>query len=238
MKEKAAKNISLAVVLIFALLFVAKFGGPAILRAYVESGIGNCQKMPLLCTVPEKEIINPAIDKAYLLELLPYEFPELKIYLPRGFRVTKEKITKVYYKKKKRKDKGAAIYLLYEKPNFFVGLFPRINRQGIKNNYDFLARIMYAKIDDIENFTDTFFVIMKSIFSPDIGDQKNIKMVKFTSGDKKGFITYNLGVSENYFDCNIMNSRDDFFKIYIKGGGLRLDLYKVLTIISTVSILK
>jgi len=74
---------------------------------------------------------------------------------------------------------------------------------------------------------------MKSLFTPDLGDEKNVKMVKFAIGNKKGFISYNLAPAGNYFDCNIINNRGDFFKVYIKDRAAVLDLKNVLAIIST-----
>jgi len=235
MKKRTLKYIYIAVVLSFSLLFVAKFGGPAILKAYVETGIGNCRTLPLLCFAPEKELVNPEIDKTYLSELLPYTFPEIEISIPKGFTVIKGEVTKVYYKKRKYNAKSPVIYLLYQKPKFFINLFPQLKKQGVENNYDFLTRTMNAKVKDIDNVTDVFFVIMKTIFTPNLGDQKNIKMVKFESLDKRGFITYNLNPPENYFDCDVIRSDDTFCKIYIKDKGARLDLDKVLAIISTLN---
>ena len=236
MKKRTLKYICIAVVLFLALLFVAKFGGPAILKAYVQTGVGNCRTMPLLCITPEKELVNPEIDKTYLQELLPYTFPGIEISIPKGFIVIKGEITKVYYKKRKYNAKSPVIYLLYQKPKFFINLFPQVKKQGVENNYDFVTRTMNAKVKDIDNITDAFFVIMKTIFTPNLGDQKNIKMVKFESSDKKGFITYNLTSSENYFACDVISSDDAFFKIYIKDKGAKLNLNKVLAIISTLNI--
>ena len=235
MKKRTLKYIYIAVVLSFSLLFVAKFGGPAILKAYVETGIGNCRTLPLLCFAPEKELVNPEIDKTYLQELLPYTFPGIEISIPKGFTVIKGEVTKVYYKRRKYDARTPAIYLLYQKPNFFVNLFPQLQKQGIVNNYEFVNRTLNAQFINISNLTDAFFVIMKSIFTPNLGDQKNIKMVKFESLDKKGFITYNLNPAENYFDCDVIRSDDTFCKIYIKDKGARLDLDKVLAIISTLN---
>jgi hypothetical protein len=158
----------------------------------------------------------------------------MEIYLPKGFTVVKEKITKVYYKKKRRQEEKPAIYLLHEKPDFFVNLFPWIAKQGVYSDYVFLGRTMYAKLKNIENLTNAFFVIMKSIFTPNLGDQKNIKMVAFAFGEKKGFINYNLTPVANYFDCNIIVNQGDFFKVYIKDKDAKLDLSKVLAIACTV----
>ncbi len=236
MKKRTLKYIYIAVVLFFALSFVAKFGGPAILKAYVQTSIGNCRTMPLLCITPEKEIINPEIDKTRCSELLPYTFPGIEISIPKGFTVIKGRVTKVYYKKRKYDAKSPVIYLLYQKPKFFINLFPQLQKQGIENNYEFVNRTMHAQFTNIDNLTDAFFVIMKTIFAPNLGDQKNIKMIKFATADKKGFITYNLTSTENYFDCDVINSDDAFFKIYIKDKGAKLDLNKVLVIISTLNI--
>jgi len=244
MKKRALKYSYIAVVLSFALLFVVRFGGPAILKAYIETGIGNCHTMPILCKVAEKETDNPKIDKSYLQELLPYSFPGqllpypfpgIEVSVPKGFTVVRGSVTKVYYKRRKFSGKEPTIYLLYQKPKFFINLFPQLKKQGIENNYQFLNRVMQAQPININNLTDAFFVIMKSIFTPDIGDQTNIKMVKFESLDKKGFVTYNLSPSENYFDCDVISNDDAFFKIYIKDKGARLDLDKTFAIISTLN---
>ena len=227
------RNIAIVILLLPCLTFVAKFSGPALLRQYVELGIGNCQKIPIICLSPETEIINPVINKRYLAEALERKFPDMQLRIPKDFVVVKEHVTKIYYKKHPRKHRGATIYLLYEPPNFFVNLFPQAKKQGIENDYQFISRVMSAKISDINNLTDMFFVITKTIFTPNLGGQKNVKIVKFTINDKKGFITYNLSRKENYFDCNIANDQGDFFKIYIKDKTAMLDLDKVLAIIST-----
>lgn len=233
-KDVCGKYITIAIVFLFALAFVVKFAGQSILRLYIETGIGSCHKIPILCMTPQEEIINPTINKEYSAELLPYKFPKMEICLPKGFAVVQEGIKKIYYKKRKEQHSGAVIYLLREEPNFFVNLFPRLNRQGIIDDYEFIKRTMYAKLRDVKNLTDAFFVIMKGIFTPDLGDQKNVKMAQFRIADKKGFINYTLSHSENYFDCNIIDNDNNFFKIYIKDSGATLDLNKVLTIISTV----
>lgn len=230
-KSRLLRYAWLAVFLLPAVLFIAKFGTPSILRLYVETGIGDCKKIPVLCMSPKEEIINPAINKDYISELLPYKFPKMIIYVPRGFTVSQERITKVYYKK--RKDNGAVIYLLSQEPNFFVNLFPKLAKQGIRDDYEFIKRTMYADLKGIKNLTDTFFVIMKSLFTPDVGDQKTLKMVQFAISQKRGFINYNLSASGNYFDCNVIDDSSDFFKIYIKDTLATLDLDKVLAIIST-----
>lgn len=234
-RKRWEKYIFWTLILLLAIAFVAKFASPRILRLYIETGIGNCQKIPVLCIAPEKEIVISDINKEYITELIPYSFPEIAISLPAGFTGIKERITKVYYKKGKRKHTGSAIYLLYKKPNFFVGLFPQLKKQGIANDYEFFSYMMYATPKAINNLRDAFFVIMKSIFTPDLGEQRDIRMFEFSCADKKGFITYSSSHSENYFDCNVFNISGDFFKLYIKDKEASLDLDKVLAIISTVN---
>lgn len=235
MKDKTFKFVTITIVLIICVAFIAKFGGPALLRAYIYIGIGNCKKIPILCKVPETEIASPKINPEYLGQLEPYVFKDIAISLPEGFTAVRGEIQKVYYKKWLKAHPEGVVYLLYERPDFFVSLFPRLKRQGINHDDEFIRRTMYASTDKIANLTDTFFIIMKSIFTPDLGDQQDVKMIQFSSGHKKGFINYNFAPRENYFDCNVMNERGDFFKIYIKDKGAKLDLEKVLAIISTVN---
>lgn len=235
MKDRALKRISIAVALLFAVMFLAVFGKAAILRAYIDIGVGSCRKIPILCKAPEKEIINPAMDKKALGETLPHNFGDIAISLPKGFSVVKGEMRKVYYKKWRLADKGGIVYLLRQDPDFFIGLFPQLKKQGVKDDYEFVSRIMSARSGKIAGLSDAFFVIMKSIFTPDLGDQRSVAMVKFTSGQNKGFINYNLTPRGNYFDCNIISSQGDFFKIYIKDPGATLDLDKLFAIISTVN---
>lgn len=234
-RKRWEKNIFWTLILLFAIAFVAKFASPRILRLYIEAGIGNCQKIPVLCITPGKEIVISEVNKEYIRELIPYSFPEIGISLPAGFTGIKERITKVYYKKGNRKHTGSVIYLLYKKPNFFVDLFPQLKKQGITNDYEFIKYMMYAAPNNIHNLRDAFFVIIKSIFTPDLGEQKNVQMVEFSGADKKGFIAYNFSHPENYFDCNVFNRAGDFFKLYIKDKEESLDLDKVMAIISTVN---
>jgi hypothetical protein len=233
-KKKFSRYLSLAVVLSLAILFVARFAGVSLLRLYIETGIGTCQKIPILCMAPVSAITNPQINQEYIAELLPYRFPRTEIFLPRGFTVVQETVKRVYYKKWKRKDSGAVVYLLHEEPRFFINLFPQLKKQGITDDYEFIRRTMYAKIGEVKDLNDAFFVIMKGIFTPDVGNQSSVKMAYFTLDDKRGFINYNIGKPDNYFDCNVINSRGDFFKVYIKDRGAKLNLDKVFAIISTV----
>lgn len=229
------KLVSITLVLLLGILFVAKFGGPSILRLYIESGVGSCEKIPILCMQPDKEIIGLGVNKEYLTELRPYESPKMSVAIPRDFTVVQEMMKKVYYKKGKHQHTGNVIYLLHKEPKFFINLFPRLGKQGINDDYEFIKRTMFANSNAMKNLTDAFFVIMKGVFIPDLGDLKNVTMAEFLIADKYGFINYNLGGLENYFDCNIIDQQGNFFKIYIKDKGASLNLEKVLTIISTVN---
>lgn len=232
-KNKPVKYFVFGIFLLFAFFFIVKFGAASILQFYVKAGIGDCQKIPILCMVPKERIINPIINKGYVSELLPYNFPKMNISVPRGFAVNLERITKVYYKKRP-KDKGAIIYLLCEDPDFFVNLFPQMKKRGIKDDYEFIKLQAYADLNNIKNLNDTFFVIMKSIFTPDMGNQKDIKIAQLTMPQKKGFLSYTLSASGNYFNCDLIDNKGYFFKIYIKDKGATLDLLKALAIISTI----
>jgi hypothetical protein len=224
---------------------VIKFGGPAILKGYVRAGSGDCRTTPILCIVPDRQISNPVIDKGYLQELLPYDFPakllpfplpHTEISIPKGFAVIRGNVTKVYYKKRKYSSKTPAIYLLYQKPKFFPNLFYQLKSIGVDSNYEFVNRTLYAQFSDIDSIYDAFFVIMKSIFTPNVGQQNNVKVVRFSTEGKRGFITYNFSSLENYFDCDIITKDDAFCKIYIKDKGSRLNLDKVIAIISTMNV--
>ncbi|MFH0826299.1 MAG: hypothetical protein V1923_00215 [Candidatus Omnitrophota bacterium] len=234
MKKKPFKiKLILFVLLACAVWFVAKFAGHAFLRLYVEAGIGSCRKIPILCAVPSETIINPGIDDKFVDSLIPYKSPKMDIALPKEFSVTQEAIKKVYYKRKKRSSGEKAVYLLYKPPDFFVGLYPRLKKQGVGDDYEFIRRIMHANLSQINNVTDAFFVIMKGIFTPDLGNQKNVKMVEFQFADKRGFINYSL--SNTAFDCNVISEKGSFFKVYIKDEEASLDLVKVLAIINTLT---
>lgn len=239
MKNKVSRYLTAAIVFILVAAFIIMFGGPTILRAYVNMGLGGSQRLPIFSTVPEQDIVNlpidKAIDEAYTFGLVKYEIGGMSISIPKNFTLINERIKKAYYKKKYRPFKGPAVYLLYEKPEFFISLFPDIKKQGVHNDYEFINRMMYARIADIKNITTAFFVVIKSIFTPDLGDQKNLKIAKFSFSDRKGFVAYNLGEKENYFNCDVFDNRNNYFKVYIKDKEASLDLNKVLIIISTVN---
>ncbi len=233
MRHKAKKYIFIGISLLVGLLFVIKYSGPAILRFYIETGVGSCKKIPVLCITPQEEIIDPAINSEYLKRLVPYKLDEIQIRIPKEFKVIKQKIVKVYYKKRRYDQNSATIYLLYKNPDFFIGLFPQVKKQGIHNDYEFIERVMYASPADIHNVLDAFFVVTKGIFIPDLGEQNNVKMAKFITPAQKGFIGYNIGKKGNYFNCDII-TQDGFYKVYIKDKAKLLDLEKVFSIISSI----
>jgi hypothetical protein len=239
MKKKKAAFVNylyFAGFLVAALLFIAKFAGPSILKLYIETGIGDCRKIPILCAAPQETINDPEINKEYLAELVPHNFAKMTLLVPKGFTVVQERVTKVYYKKRKPKDAGSVFYMYHQEAGFFPKLFPQLQKEGVISNYDFMKRAMQARITNIKTLNDAFFVIVKGILTPDLGDQNNLKMAEFklSEPDVKGFINYSLAGDKNYFDLNIIDSSGSFFKIYIKDLEHKLDLDKVLAVISTV----
>jgi hypothetical protein len=220
------------VVLIFCLAFVVRFAGKRILQQYISYGIGNCRTIPILCMQPEEKALTPEVDKEYLDTLVPQRFPKLSVSVPKGFNVVQELITRKYYKRRKTEN-NAVIYLLRQQPEAFVKLYPDVRKFGINNNYEFIRRIMYANLKKMNGVEDAFFIIMKSIITPDIGPQNVCKMIAFELGEKKGFVNYTMSRTNNYFDCSVFDPQGNFFKIYIRDPGSRLDLNKVFTIISS-----
>ena len=225
--------LSRVVIFIIAMAFVIKFAGPKILKQYVSYGIGDCKTIPILCMQPEEKIFTPEINKEYLDTLVPQTFPKMSIWVPKGFDLIQELIKRRYYKKR-HSDNKATIYLLPQKPNDFIKLYPAVKKQGVENNHEFIRRLMHATLNKIDNVTDAFFIIMKSIFTPNIGNQTIAKMIRFKIENKSGFINYTMAKPDNYFDCNILDDQGNFFKVYIKDIGAHLDLNNVFTIISTV----
>lgn len=247
-RNKIIKYIINVSAFLFFSAFVIKFAGPGILKQYITYGIGNCKDIPVLCRQPEDNIFKPEIDKEYLNSLIPQNFPKMSISVPKGFTLIQELIKKRYYKKRHANHK-AVIYLLYQEPKAFIKLYPEVEKQGITDNEKFIHRLMHANLNQLNNITDAFFVIMKSIFTPDIGNQNTAKMVKFELNNIKGFINYTMAkpafvdegkaepirdqLTDNYFDCNILDDKGSFFKVYIRDAGARLDLNNVFAIIST-----
>lgn len=232
LRNNVIKYTLIALILLFCVTFVIKFAGPNLLRQYVSIGIGDCKNIPILCIQPQDLVFLPEINQEYLNTLIEQKFPKMSISAPRGFDLVQELIKKNYYKKIQAHNR-AIIYLLVQEPDAFIRLYPDVRKQGVGDNYEFIRRLMYANLDKIKNITDAFFVIMKSVFTPDIGNQRIAKMIKFQLGDKKGFINYTMAKPANYFDCNVLDARLNFFKVYIKDTKARLDLNNVFTIIST-----
>lgn len=233
MKHKRANFIYTVIIFILAITFVIYFSGPNILKSYIEIGIGSCAKIPMLCKIPTQEIINPAIDKVYLSTLIPHKFSKLSIFVPKDFTVIQELEKKPYYKKRLNHHRESTIFTFRQDPGYFIKLFPQVKGAGITNNYDFIKRLAFAQIDGIKNLSDAFFVILKSIFTPDMGDQNKVISASFTMPDRKGFINYNLFDKNYYFECNVISASGDFFKVYIKDNGAKLDLKEIFAIIST-----
>lgn len=217
--------------------FVVKFAGHKILKQYISYGIGDCKNIPILCMQPQDYTFRPAINKEYLDTLIPQDFPKMSVSVPRGFALVQELIKKEYYKKRHANNK-AVIYLLFQEPGAFIKLYPDVQKEGIRDNTEFIRHLMRANLDQLNNLTDAFFVIMKSVFTPDIGNQSTAKMIKFELGGIKGFINYTMAKPDNYFDCNVLDEKGNFFKVYIKDAGSRLDLNNVFAIISTLKPIK
>jgi len=235
MKRKALKWIMFIAVFSLAIAFVITFGAHKVLRAYIQTGIGDCSKIPILCMSPQETQIAFATDKNYAQELVPLKFPKTKICVPKGFKVVQELVKKPYYKKRKPFNAEPVIYIIHQPPGFFTKLFPQVKKMGIDNNYKFMRSLMYAREFEINNLTDAFFVILKSIFTPDLGDQRSAKMIQFKFQERDYFINYNLTGPVNFFDCSIIDKNGEFFKVYIKDTRKELDLDKVFLIISTIT---
>jgi len=216
---------------------------------------------------PQDYVFKPEINKEYRDTLIPQNFPKMSVAVPKGFILVQELIKRVYYKKNHFNNHAnkAVIYLLFQEPGAFIKLYPEVQKRGIKDNAEFIRRLMYADLEQLNDLSDAFFVIMKSIFTPDIGSQSTAKMIKFELGEIKGFINYTMEkpalpaaalasgsqtttlpaaalasgsqttalLADNFFDCNVLDAKGDFFKVYIKDTGGRLDLNNVFAIIST-----
>jgi hypothetical protein len=196
-------------------------------------GIGNCRSLPILCAAPHEEIRNPVLDRDYIASLKRFDFPGLEISLPKDFKAVKQQFSKVYYKKRLRRLSGSVAYLLYEPRDFFVKLFPYLAARGITDDYQFLDRTMSARLDTIRDMTDTFFVIMKGIFTPDLGAQSGVRIVRFYLPDRKGFISQSSDSGMAYYDSNMIDNSGNFFKVCIKDKDGDLTLDNFLAILST-----
>jgi hypothetical protein len=236
MKNALLKLLAYAIVFFLAGVFIIKFAAPQVLRAYIQTGIGDCSEIPILCLAPENTQIIFKKDGQYAQELTPLTFPKTRLSAPKGFKVVEEMVKKPFYKKKRTGSSAeAVIYILYEPPDFFINLFPQVKKTGIKNNYEFMRSLMFARKTSINNINDAFFVILKSIFTPDLGDQRNAKMLQFKSEGRDYFLNYNLSGPVNFFDYSIIAQSGDFFKVYIKDTRKTLDLDKAFTIASGIS---
>ncbi|MFA4989291.1 MAG: hypothetical protein WC576_00770 [Candidatus Omnitrophota bacterium] len=235
MKNALVKLLLYIIVSALAAAFVIQFALPQALRAYIQTGIGSCSSIPILCMAPEDTQAVFKKDDQYAQELLALEFPKTKLSVPKGFKVVEELVKKPYYKKKSSRTAEAVIYILYEPKDFFVNLFPQVKKAGIKDNYAFMRSLMSAQETKINNINDAFFVILKSIFTPNLGDQQEVKMLQFQAEGRNYFINYNLSGAINFFDCSIIAPSGEFFKIYIKDTGKVLDLNKAFTIASGIT---
>ena len=247
MKKKKNRLIKVIAALVFILLggfFVVRFGWPLLLRGYIQVGIGDCQKIPILCAVPVEQIKDPAVKNEYLGDMvcfrimLPKGEPGLEINMPKDFTVVKQMVSKGYFKKFKFRGKGSVAYMLYRAPGYFVNLYPQLKTQGIMDDHTFLRRTMYAREGDVQDIVDAFFVIMKTVFTPGLGDWKALKMAQFTSRDKEGFISYNFTPQAHYFDCNMFDSKGDFLKLYIKDKQAKMGLDELFAILSTFKVVE
>jgi len=227
------KYFAWSVLLALSIAFIIKFGSPQLLRFYVRTGIGDCQKIPIFCMSPLEtlEIKNlPSVSDA---GLVPYCAYKISAFVPRGFNVVQELFIKSSYKKYNRMHKGDVIYMLCQDKDFFARLYPQLKKAGVTDNYEFIRRVMNANEEKIGNVNDAFFLIMKGIFIPDIGNQANAKMVKISLSGLKGFMNYNLDASGNYFDSSLVDEKGNFFKVYIKNKSKNIDLETALAVIST-----
>ena len=218
-----------------AIFFIIKFAGPNLLTQYISYGIGDCKRIPILCMEPDEKItlLEPP-SETDLQELVLQKFPRMSILCPKGFAVIQELIKRPYYKRNTWLDHGRILYLLYQAPGEFIKLYPDVKKHGVNNNYEFMQRLTSANIKKVRDINDAFFVIMKSVFTPNLGSQQIVKMIQIKTDKFRGFINYNLSLPDSYYDCNIIDAQDNFYKIYIKDIGNRLDLNKVFAIISTI----
>jgi len=223
-----------AIFLVLAVVYIIKNASSPFLKLYVRQGMGDCRTNPILCAVPQVGQIAHQPDKAYLEELKLFRFDKLQILLPKDFKVVLEQSEKFYYKKRPWRARGGTVFLLLEPAGYFISMLPELKKKGITNDYEFIERLLSANLEGIATLGDVFFVVLKGLFTPNLGPGKEIKIVRFSTADKKGFISYNLGPSANYFDCNVFDSDGNYFAVYIQDALGKLKLENVLTIISTV----
>lgn len=232
-KNTLKKYAGIAVILVLAIFIIAKLAGGEILKLYVKAGVGDCKEVPFLCMAPGEATLVMQPDKIFESELIPHKFPEVSIRTPRGFSVVQQTIKRVYYKRKKNKQFTTVIYVLGKRANFFLDLYPQVKKDGVNSDYEFINRLMSANVEKIKNLYDAFFVIMKGIFTPDLGNPQSVTMVRFSIENIKGFCNYNLEAKKHYFDFNMFDNLGNFYKVYIKDEEGLLDLNKAMTVAST-----
>ena len=232
-KDRFIKSIAITILILASIAIVIKFQGALFLRMYIRFGIGDCLKIPILCMTPGNQVILASIDEHQQEDFISYNFSDMSIRVPRGFTVVQRETKKVYYKKNKHIGQDAIIYLLCRPPGFFTGLYPQLKNSGLDSDHEFIRRVMFADERKIKSINDAFFVIMKGIFTPDLGDQREVRMAALNLEELSGYINYNIGGEQNYFDCNIFDSQGNYFKIYIRDTKAMLDLDEVLAIISS-----
>jgi hypothetical protein len=226
--NRLLNKIPAAIFLFILLFFAFSFAAPTILRRYLELGIGSCKKIPVLCLLPQQKYFN--IVQNARQDFIPFNFDRLKVSVPKGFSVIQELDKRYFYKKKKYLNKGSVIYTLRQDPGYFVSLFRDTKKYGINNNYDFIRRVAFASQKNIKGLNDAFFVVMKGIFIPDLGKQDNVEIGYFELKDKKGFIAFNMQGEHSYFNLDLVDINDNYYKIYIRDEGRKLDLEDVFGI--------
>ena len=234
-KDRFIKSIAITIFILVSIAMVIKFQGALFLRMYVMFGIGDCAKIPILCMTPGERVISESFDQQEPEDFISHIFSDMSIRVPRGFTVVQRETKKVYYKKNKHIGQDAIIYLLCRPPGFFTGLYPQLKNSGLDSDHEFIRRVMFADERKIKSINDAFFVIMKGIFTPDLGDQREVRMAALNLEELSGYINYNIEGDQNYYDCNIFDSQGNYFKIYIRDTNAILDLDEVLAVISTAS---
>ena len=63
-KHRVLKFIVLFVFVVCAGALLVRRGGPPLLRAYVEAGLGNCHQQAIFCIAPHEEVSSAAVDTA------------------------------------------------------------------------------------------------------------------------------------------------------------------------------
>ncbi len=236
MANRLFKPLALLVVLGAAVLFIVRFGGPQLLTFYVRSGLGQEVHLPLFYSSLSEEREVPAVSEQVLSRLKPTRMEDVELGVPKEFVIVKGALKRSYYKKWPPKSAGSQIHLLTQQKNYFVQLNPQVAAQGVRDDYEFLRRVQDARLDRIRSVTDAFFVIMKGIFTPDLGDQTDVRMGTFILPGKRGFLTESHAAEGDFYDCNFFDDRDRYFKLYIKDPTRSLSRAGVLAIVSTVRI--